>query len=57
MLPNANLKVYLATGSTDMRKSVNGLSILINLPNAMTKDDFKELMPRYIDPPLMQIKP
>ncbi len=30
MLSNANLKVYLATGSTDMRKSINGLSILIS---------------------------
>ncbi|HFD32783.1 MAG TPA: IS66 family transposase [Gammaproteobacteria bacterium] len=31
--------------------------ILENLPNAMTKDDFKELMPQYIDPSLLQIKP
>ncbi len=31
--------------------------VLENLPNAMTKDDFKELMPRYIDPSLLQIKP
>jgi len=30
MLSDVNLKVYLATGSTDMRKSINGLSILIS---------------------------
>jgi len=30
MLSDADLKVYLATGSTDMRKSINGLSILIS---------------------------
>jgi len=27
-LPSANIKVYLALGNTDMRKSINGLSIL-----------------------------
>lgn len=29
-LPAINIKVYLALGSTDMRKSINGLSILVN---------------------------
>ena len=28
-LPSANTKVYLALESTDMRKSINGLSILV----------------------------
>jgi len=28
-IPSADLKVYLVTGSTDMRKSINGLSILV----------------------------
>jgi len=29
-LPSDNIKVYLALGHTDMRKSINGLSILVN---------------------------
>ena len=29
-LPSANIKVYLALGVTDMRKSINGLSILVS---------------------------
>ncbi len=29
-LPSANIKVYLAMGVTDMRKSINGLSILVS---------------------------
>ena len=29
-LPSLNIKVYLAMGSTDMRKSINGLSILVS---------------------------
>lgn len=29
-LPSDNIKVYLALGYTDMRKSINGLSILVN---------------------------
>jgi len=29
-LPSANIKVYLALGITDMRKSINGLSILVS---------------------------
>lgn len=30
MLPLAGLKVYLAVGNTDMRKSIDGLSILVS---------------------------
>ena len=29
-LPSANIKVYLALGNTDMRNSINGLSILVS---------------------------
>jgi transposase len=29
LIPAANLKVYIAIGSTDMRKAINGLSILV----------------------------
>lgn len=29
-MPSANIKVYLAMGITDMRKSINGLSILVS---------------------------
>lgn len=29
-LPSDNIKVYLALGYTDMRKSINGLSILVS---------------------------
>ena len=29
LIPAANLRVYIATGSTDMRKAINGLSILV----------------------------
>lgn len=29
-IPAHNLKVYIATGNTDMRKSINGLSILVS---------------------------
>ena len=29
-LPSANIKVYLAMGSTGMRKSINGLSIPVS---------------------------
>jgi len=29
-LPSVNTKVYLALGNTDMRKSINGLSILVS---------------------------
>ncbi|MBI3754514.1 MAG: IS66 family insertion sequence element accessory protein TnpB [Deltaproteobacteria bacterium] len=29
LILEANLKVYIATGSTDMRKAINGLSILV----------------------------
>ena len=29
LLPGSELKVYLALGHTDMRKSINGLSILV----------------------------
>lgn len=28
-LPFANMRIYIACGSTDMRKSINGLSILV----------------------------
>lgn len=28
--PSDNIKVYLALGHTDMRKSINGLSIMVN---------------------------
>ncbi len=30
LLPSDNIKVYLALGYTDMRKSINGLSILVS---------------------------
>ena len=30
LLPSENIKVYLALGATDMRKSINGLSILVS---------------------------
>jgi transposase len=30
MFGSDNLKVYLATGSTDMRKAINGLSVLVD---------------------------
>jgi transposase len=29
MFPPLNTRIYLATGSTDMRKAINGLSILV----------------------------
>ena len=29
LIPAPNLKVYIATGNTDMRKAINGLSILV----------------------------
>jgi transposase len=29
LLPSSGMKVFLALGSTDMRKSINGLSILV----------------------------
>ena len=29
MLPLSNVQVYLAIGSTDMRKAINGLSIMV----------------------------
>jgi transposase len=29
-LPAGNIKVYLTLGSTDMRKSIDGLSLLVN---------------------------
>ena len=29
LIPEHSLKVYIATGSTDMRKAINGLSILV----------------------------
>ena len=29
-MPSANIKVYLAMGFTDMRKSINGLAILVS---------------------------
>ena len=29
LIPAPNLRVYIATGSTDMRKAINGLSILV----------------------------
>ncbi len=29
-MPSANIKVYLAMGFTDMRKSINGLSIIVS---------------------------
>jgi hypothetical protein len=29
MIPENSLRVYLALGSTDMRKAVNGLSVLV----------------------------
>jgi transposase len=30
LLPTQNLKVYIALGTTDMRKSIDGLSILVS---------------------------
>lgn len=36
--PSTGMKVYLALGSTDMRKSINGLSILVE--NNMRLDPF-----------------
>jgi transposase len=38
MLPLTNSRVYLAIGSTDMRKAINGLSILVE--QHMSKDPF-----------------
>lgn len=38
MLPTGIGRVYLAVGSTDMRKSINGLSILVE--QAMVLDPF-----------------
>ena len=29
-IPSVNIKVYRALGNTDMRKSINGLSILVS---------------------------
>jgi transposase len=29
LIPAPNLRVYMATGNTDMRKAINGLSILV----------------------------
>ena len=29
LTPGSNLRVYIATGNTDMRKAINGLSILV----------------------------
>lgn len=29
MVPASNLKIYIATGAVDMRKAINGLSILV----------------------------
>ena len=29
LIPASNLRVYIATGNTDMRKAINGLSILV----------------------------
>jgi transposase len=29
LIPAPNLRVYIATGSTDMRKAINGLSVLV----------------------------
>ena len=38
MLPLKNSRVYLAIGNTDMRKAINGLSILVE--QHMSKDPF-----------------
>jgi transposase len=38
MFPPANSRVYLAIGSTDMRKAINGLSILVE--QHLCKDPF-----------------
>jgi transposase len=29
LIPSPDLRVYIATGSTDMRKAINGLSVLV----------------------------
>jgi transposase len=38
LFPSLGMKVYLALGSTDMRKSINGLSILVE--SSMELDPF-----------------
>lgn len=38
LIPAPNLKVYVATGNTDMRKAINGLSILVE--SRMEQDPF-----------------
>jgi transposase len=38
MLPSAGTRVYLATGRTDMRKAINGLSMLVQ--GALELDPF-----------------
>jgi transposase len=38
LLPSGGMKVYLALGNTDMRKSINGLSILVE--SSMELDPF-----------------
>jgi hypothetical protein len=38
MFPEAGVRVYLATGVTDMRKSISGLSILVG--NHLAMDPF-----------------
>jgi len=38
LIPAPNLRVYVATGSTDMRKAINGLSILVE--SGMELDPF-----------------
>lgn len=42
LIPSADLRVYIATGSTDMRKAINGLSVLVE--SRMELDPFSGQM-------------
>jgi transposase len=48
MLPRMPKRVFLAVGNTDMRKSINGLSVLVE--QAMDLDPFAGDLFRFLQP-------
>ena len=48
ILPPSNTRVYLAVGNTDMRKEINGLSVLVE--STLELDPFLCGEPRYVSP-------
>ena len=60
MIPENSIRVYLALGSTDMRKAINGLSVLVEQAMGLERKagseqrTFQPLAAADADPPVIE---